>query len=125
MWPFTGRGAGGVLDLDKAGSDGTARRRPDADTGLVTALARETFPDNLHNSWRVLQTLELGEQTYVMVEPDPDDVGYSRFVFLLVPGTDTAARCVATYCLEADAFPLLCKSRDCPSGVPSRLTWTV
>lgn len=131
IWPFKrskseGKPERAPLDLNEAAARGI--QAPDRDeliAGSIQAIAVDTFPDNADNEWHIRRSIHLGDRSYVLVEPSPDDVGYSAFVFLVVLGSSShSPESPAVYCLEdPGTYDLLCTSTDCPADIPSVITW--
>ena len=71
-----------TLDLRRVCSEENNARDMQLAESLCGICAGE-FPDNEHNSWNLVRICHPGNRTYAMVEPDPKDVGYDRFVFVL------------------------------------------
>ncbi len=66
----------------------------------ITSIAEEAFPDNIGIEWVIHNILDHPKGIEVEVEPRPDDVGYTRFRFILDFKTPTSATITYCYCLE-------------------------
>ncbi len=66
----------------------------------ITSIAEEAFPDNIGNEWIIHNILEHPKGIEVEVEPRPDDVGYSRFRFIIEFSASDSAVITYCYCLE-------------------------
>ena len=84
----------------------------------------DTFPDNEHNSWMLQKSLHLPDQSYILVTAEPDDVGYSSFVFMLKfeHGGEITAPLVYAQGREGKYF-LLCSDAGFEGELPASLTW--
>jgi hypothetical protein len=87
----------------------------------IVRIAETQFPDNRGLRWLIHGFSRLGSLVVVEVEPQPSEVGYSRFKFVFVVDGGAHLRHVATYCLEAGEYSLLSTSPDAPVGLPKRL----
>ena len=71
------------------------------------AMALEAFPDNPDVTWEVLgATIDDEGRSLVELQPDPDEVGYPRFTFLIDCTTGEPVR-LATYAFEDEGYILL------------------
>ncbi len=66
----------------------------------ITSLAEEVFPDNIGNEWVIHDIVDHPKRIEVEVEPIPDDVGYSRYRFIIEFKSPTATNITECYCLE-------------------------
>ena len=66
----------------------------------ITDIAEEAFPDNIGNEWIIHHIIEHPKGIEVEVEPRPEDVGYSRFRFIIEFKTPTAPNITECYSLE-------------------------
>lgn len=114
-----------VADLDLRSVAGVANAdRESRISGSLGAIGAENFPDNPDNTWNLLESRHLGEQTFTLVEPEPNDVGYDRFVFVFCfQEGDAAFVTTAIYCLESGAFSLLATTPECVDPLPRVLNW--
>ncbi len=114
-----------VPDLDLRTVAGVSN--VDRETRISGSLAHvgvENFPDNPHNTWTLLETRHLDDHSYALVEPDPNDVGYDRFVFVFrFQDGDAAFATTAIYCLEDETFGLLATTPECVDPLPRALIW--
>ena len=115
-------------DLDLGASSAFRQPRADRDATLseiVPEICAESFPDNEDNIWHIQRTAHSDDTAYILVRPEPNDVGYDRFVLLVdfsVAETPTTAH--AIYAQEAAAnFSILSTEPDCPEDIPSMITW--
>lgn len=114
------------LNLHNSANLGEAR--PDRE-GLVKKSIRgicaDWFPDNEDNAWHIEATAYMADRAFVLVRPDPNDVGYDRFVVLVVfesPGSALTAH--AMYSEDEESkFGLLGTAPNCPDDVPSVVIW--
>jgi hypothetical protein len=72
----------------------------------IVGIAEEQFPDDIGLKWSVLSIEHRGDASAVMVEPD-GNVGYSRFVFLLLFNPGITPEHIATYAWQNGKFTLL------------------
>lgn len=100
-----------------AGRDGLLRQ-------VIRGVCDSWFPENEGNAWNVEAIAHRGDRAFVRVRPDPDDVGYDRFVVLfdfgLAPAGDEAH---AMYAEEGSSFGLLSTAPGCPADIPSEVIW--
>lgn len=115
-------------ELDLGASSAFRQQRADRDATLseiVPDICAESFPDNQDNTWHIERTAHSDDTAYVLVRPEPNDVGYDRFVLLVdfsVAEKPTAAP--AIYAQEAASkFSILSTEPDCPGDIPSMITW--
>ena len=66
----------------------------------ITSIAEEAFPDNIGNEWIIHNISEHTKGFDVEVEPQPDDVGYSRLRFIIEFATPTTLNITECYSLE-------------------------
>lgn len=101
---------------------------PDRDALLhnsIWAICTDNFPDNEHNTWHIRRSLHVGDTSYLEIEPEPNDVGYDRFLFWItfVPGKSEPF-VPAVYCTRIPGkFHLLSTAPDCPEDIPHAITW--
>lgn len=130
IWPFkkksepTDNPAENILLEIKEPGD----RRPGRDPVIrdnIKQFCIETFPDNEQNAWHVRGTWHNLEHSYVLVEPEPDDVGYDRFIFhLRFLSEPEEPQITAVYCHNGKGvFPLLCTSAEGLETLPSTIIW--
>ena len=87
-------------------------------------ICKNEFPDNEENSWQQLKTLHDGDRMYSLIEMEPKDVGYDRFVFVFrFNHLDTEFVTLAIYCLEGERYYLLATTPDCDEPFPRILIW--
>ena len=114
-----------VADLDLRTVAGVPN--PDREGRISGSLAEvgvENFPDNPHNTWTLLETRHLDDRSFALVEPEPNDVGYDRFVFVFrFQEGDAAFVTTAIYCLEDETFGLLATTPECVGPQPRFLAW--
>jgi hypothetical protein len=66
----------------------------------ITAIGRESFPDNPDVEWEVLGIKHEGRYSFVETLPHPDEVGEERFMFVLVVDDVEQAHCVGCYAFD-------------------------
>ena len=66
----------------------------------INSIAESAFPDNIGNTWIIHEILEQDKQWLVEVEPQPDDVGYTRFRFTIVFSVPDNPHITECYCLN-------------------------
>ena len=66
----------------------------------ISSIAEEAFPDNIGNEWQIHNIIEHPKGIEVEVEPRPDNIGYSRFRFILE--FKTPVEPIITYCYFLD-----------------------
>jgi hypothetical protein len=66
----------------------------------ITGIAEAAFPDNIGNEWKILNLTETTNGFEVEVEPNPDNVGYSRFHFIIKFTAPDKPDIVKCYCLN-------------------------
>ena len=66
----------------------------------ITSIAEEVFPDNIGNVWIIHDIIDHPKRIEVEVEPRPDDVGYSRYRFIIEFKGPTKTNITECYCLE-------------------------
>ncbi len=94
--------------------DGPSERRPDRESYLrekIVWIAEDEFPDNTGLEWTIHGFEHSGEFTLVELEPKPDEVGYSRFKFVVSFENPSSPLVIATYCLEDGKYSLLSSSQ--------------
>lgn len=111
--------AGETSELAEDAEPGCAAAAADA----AQAIGEVHFPDNPGVIWDVVATsTDADGRALVEVQPTPDEVGYSRFTFL-VDCAAGAPELVATYALDGGAYVLLSTTGadpgDLPDTVPS------
>ncbi len=79
----------------------------------IAKISQENFPENQKNTWKILSFLHKDTQTYVEVEPEPKDVGYDKFVYVI----DYSKRgqlpaCVGGYSWTAGQYLLMFSAGD-------------
>ena len=65
----------------------------------ITSIAETAFPDNIGNEC-IHNILDHPKGIEVEVEPKPDDVGYSKFRFIIEFETPSSPKITYCYCLE-------------------------
>lgn len=99
------------------------REAEDYVRGHVVQFAEEEFPDNPGLQWTVLafrHREDLGV-VFAEVEPQPDQVGYSRFQFAFLLPPSGPPTHVATYCLQSGKYTMLSRGRGAPGRLPKEL----
>jgi hypothetical protein len=86
----------------------------------VTEVGRETFPDNPEVAWSVKGFRHAADLVLAEVVPEPDEVGYPRFVFGFAGGS-ARPRHVATWCFSDGSYTLLCTGAGAPRNLPRQL----
>ncbi len=66
----------------------------------ITNIAERAFPDNIGNEWIIHGITKHPNGIEVEVEPKPDDVGYSRFRFIMEFKTPTEPNIIYCYFLD-------------------------
>ncbi len=84
----------------------------------ITEIAETQFPDNLGLEWRIHTIQHRDGLLFAEVEPDPPEVGYSRFQFAFSYSGSPTIKHVATYSLESGQYTLLSTSRGAPKMPP-------
>ena len=87
----------------------------------ATEFGRDQFPDNPDVEWMVHGFTHTEKLILAEVEPQPPEVGYPRFKFGFVSGGATPPKHMATYCLDAGSYQLLCTAPGAPANLPPRL----
>jgi len=94
----------------------------------IVAIAEEAFPDNLGLEWIVRGFVHRGDFTVVEVEPQPDEVGYTRFKLVQsFANPQKPKHNIACYCFEDGKWQLLFGDsafapRTSPDSFPPRDT---
>jgi len=115
--------------LDIRFASNVLRAHPQRDPVLekhISAACADWFPDNEGNTWHIEGLAHSGDRSFVLVRPEPDDVGYTRFIVLAIfgAGKDPFAA-AAMYCEERPGtFGLLGTSDECPSDRPPGVVWS-
>jgi hypothetical protein len=86
----------------------------------VTEVGREEFPDNPEVAWSVKGFRHAADLVLAEVVPEPDEVGYPRFVFGFAAGA-ARPRHVATWCLRDGGYTLLSSGHGAPPDLPRRV----
>lgn len=91
--------------------------------GKVVQFAEKQFPDNPGLQWALLgfRHREDLRVVFAEVEPQPDEVGYSRFQFAFLVLPSGPPKHVATYCLQSGKYSLMSTGRGAPRGLPKEL----
>ena len=112
-----------TLDLrEVSGEEWTTRDRRLSKS--LSSICVDEVPDNEHNTWKLLKTLHTGARTYALIEPNPNDVGYDRFVFVFrFSGNDTDFVTLGVYSAEAGSYHLLSTTSECDETFPRLLLW--
>ena len=80
----------------------------------INEVGQESFPDDPDVDWAILKMTHHGVFSIVEVEPSPDEVGYSRFEFVLhFPSPDDLG-VAGCYCWSHDRWELLFTSSEVP-----------
>jgi hypothetical protein len=66
----------------------------------IINIAEKSFPDNIGNEWIIHNIMEHPKGIEVEVEPKPDNVGYTRFRFIIEFKSPTEPNITFCYCLE-------------------------
>ena len=66
----------------------------------ITSIAEEAFPDNIGIEWIIHNILVHPKGIEVEVEPSSDDLGYSRFRFIIEFKNSDKTNITHCYCLE-------------------------
>jgi hypothetical protein len=83
-------------------------------TAAVDRLGKRSFPDNPDVSWRALGQKTRDGVVYVEVEPTPDEVGYSKFVFAIGCKGAGDPKLHGAYALDGGSYTLLFTTDDAP-----------
>jgi hypothetical protein len=86
----------------------------------ATEVGREEFPDNPQVVWSVKGFRHSADLVLAEVVPDPDEVGYPRFVFGFAGGS-ARPRHVATWCFRDGGYTLLCTGPGAPRNLARQL----
>jgi hypothetical protein len=73
----------------------------------IVEIAEGIFPDNLGLAWIIHGFEHRDNLTYVEVEPKPDEVGYSRFKFVISSPRPGDVNVIAGYDLTDGTYSLL------------------
>lgn len=88
----------------------------------IAKISQENFPDNLRNTWKILNFTHKETQTYIEVEPEPKDVGYDKFIYVMnYSQNDRTPLCVGVYCLTKGEYSLLCAEPGWEAKLPKIL----
>ena len=114
--------------LDIGTSSEFQQQRADRDVTLseiVPAICADSFPDNEDNTWHIEQTAHNDDTAFVLVRPEPNDVGYNLFVlFIDFSLAEKPITAQAIFAQEGAAeFSLLATEPDCPEDIPSTIIW--
>ncbi|NIS75230.1 MAG: hypothetical protein GTO08_08110 [Deltaproteobacteria bacterium] len=90
-------------------------------TEHIVEIAEGIFVENLGLSWTIHGFELRDDLTYVEIEPQPDEVGYSRFKFVIYSPGPEIAHVIACYCLENGAYSLLFTDSRFSRQFPERL----
>ncbi len=116
-----------ALDLNALTSKGfdNPERRAQIEAAM-TAVCHDDFPDNEENIWTIRKYLDLKKMIFVMMEAEPNDVGYDMFVFSMRIAPGQTPDSIAVYALDqGDDFFLLSTVSDCPSDAPRHIQWEI
>jgi hypothetical protein len=105
--------------LDIGASSDFRQQRADRDVTLseiVPAICADSFPDNKDNIWHIERTAHSDDTAFVLVRPEPNDVGYDLFVLLVdFSLAEKPITAQAIYAQEAaSGFSILATEPDCP-----------
>jgi len=92
---------------------------------VIPGVCSEWFPDNEGTIWHIERTAHSHDTALVLVRPEPNDVGYDRFVVLVdfALGEEGFAA-HAMYAQHGESsFFLLSTAPDCPTDIPSEIVW--
>ncbi len=90
----------------------------------ITAWGREhvgTGDDTLV-TWSILSARDENHLSYVEVAPEPDEVGYDKFVFV-ISFADEEPNLIATYCFEDGKFLMFSSNAEMEEDLPDELDW--
>ena len=93
-------------------------------TESLQSLCVNEFPDNEHNTWSLLKTLHIGARTFGLIEPEPNDVGYDRFVFVFsFSEYEKEFVTQAIYYDNGGRYYLLATTPDFDESLPGVVDW--
>lgn len=136
VWPFKKKTAAPPkptpqpkkrLDLDALMAKGVNRpEQRAAIEAAMSAVCHEDFPDNEENVWTLRKYLDLQKMIFVLMEPEPKDVGYDFFIFCMrvLPGQPPNSIAIYAY-NQGDDFSLLATAPGCPVDTPRSIKWEV
>ena len=85
----------------------------------------EWFPESEHNAWHVEGVAHGERRAFVLIRPEPADVGYDLLVLLVVYSPD--GNRIAGQAMygqeEGGPFGLLGTTPACPTDIPSAVVW--
>jgi hypothetical protein len=84
----------------------------------IVEIAEEQFPDNPDLEWNIHRFEYRDGLTIVEVEPETDEVGYSRFKFVVSPTESGDVDVDAIYCLKDGVYSLLSTSYGLKKKLP-------
>ena len=82
----------------------------------INEIGRESFPDNLEETWTVIDIQHDSDVSFVEAEATPATVGYPRFKFVMDFTDPTSPKTRACHVLERGGWSLLFESEDVASG---------
>jgi hypothetical protein len=91
----------------------------------IPEICSEWFPENEHNTWNVEDIAHVRDRAFVLVRPEPNDVGYDRFVVLFgytSPVSDFSAHAIYAQ-VQDSKFELHSTAQDCPEDIPTHVVW--
>ena len=92
---------------------------------IIPDICDEWFPDDEGTVWNVERMAHVKDWAFVLVRPEPSDVGYKRLVVLV--GFSPRSSNFPAYAMyvqgQETKFGLLASDPDCPEGIPSVVVW--
>jgi hypothetical protein len=91
----------------------------------IPDICDEWFPDDEGTNWIIEWMAHRKDWAFVLVRPEPGDVGYGRIIVLVGWSPRSSDFPVyAMYAQEQDStFGLLASDPNCPDGIPSTVVW--
>ena len=91
----------------------------------IPDICAEWFPDDEGNSWNVEGIAHVKDWAFVLVQPEPNDVGYDRIIVLVGSSPRSSEfPAHAMYVQEQESrFGLLATDPDSPKDIPSVVVW--
>ena len=92
---------------------------------VIPGVFAKWFPDNEGNIWHIERTAHSHDTALVLVRPDPNDVGYDRFVVLVdfSLGEESFAAQAIYAQNDESRFFLFSTDPACSTDIPSKIVW--
>jgi hypothetical protein len=92
---------------------------------IIPDICDEWFPDDEGTTWNIERMAHVGDWAFVLVRPEPGDVGYN--LILVLVGFSPRSSEFPAYAMyvqdQESKFGLLASDSDSPEDIPSAIVW--